>query len=66
MEGDAVAAFGDVRKRGYDDQALQLLIAFENKKVLSYIWDSNAPEGVSVDESIGWPINIGIRVIVVN
>jgi membrane protein DedA with SNARE-associated domain len=57
---------GDVRKRGHNDQALQLLVAFENKKVLSYIWDSNAPEGVSVDESIGWPFNIGIKVIVVN
>jgi len=57
---------GDVRKKGYNDQALQLLIAFENRKVLSYVWDSNAPEGAVVDESIGWPVNLAIKVIVVN
>ena len=56
---------GDVRKEGYDDQALQLLVAFENRRVLSYVWDSNAPEGAVVDESIGWPVNLAIRVIVV-
>lgn len=56
---------GDLRKKGYNDQALQLLVAFENRKVLSYVWDSNAPEGSVVDESIGWPVNLAIRVIVV-
>lgn len=57
---------GDVRKRGCDDQALQLLVAFENRRVLSYIWDSNAPEGFTADQSIGWPVNIMIKVIVVD
>ncbi len=56
---------GDVRKKGHNDQALQLLVAFENRRVLSYVWDSNAPEGAVVDESIGWPVNLAIRVIVV-
>jgi hypothetical protein len=56
---------GDVRKKGRNDQALQLLVAFENGKALSYVWDSNAPEGAIVDESIGWPVNVAIRVIVV-
>ncbi len=56
---------GDVREKGHNDQALQLLVAFENRKVLSYVWDSNAPEGTVVDESIGWPVNLAIRVIVV-
>ncbi len=56
---------GDVRKKGHNDQALQLLVAFENRSVLSYVWDSNAPEGAVVDESIGWPVNLAIRVIVV-
>ena len=56
---------GDVRKKGYNDQALQLLVAFENRRVLSYVWDSNAPEGAVVDESIGWPVNLAIKVIVV-
>ncbi|HXW68502.1 MAG TPA: DUF3047 domain-containing protein [Dissulfurispiraceae bacterium] len=56
---------GDVRKKGHDDQVLQLLVAFQNRRVLSYIWDSNAPEGAVVDESLGWPINLVIKVIVV-
>ncbi|MCG6551265.1 MAG: DUF3047 domain-containing protein [Candidatus Magnetominusculus sp. LBB02] len=34
---------GDVRMRECNDQALQLLIAFESGKVISYVWDSNAP-----------------------
>ena len=56
---------GDVRQKGHNDQALQLLVAFENRRVLSYVWDSNAPEGAVVDESIGWPVNLAIKVIVV-
>ncbi len=56
---------GDVRRRNLNDQALQLLVLFENGKVISYIWDSNAPEGTVRDESIPWPINIPIKVIVV-
>jgi hypothetical protein len=57
--------FGDVRKRRYNDQALQLLVAFENRKVISYVWDSNAPAGTITDESLGWPLNLKIKVIVV-
>ena len=56
---------GDVRMKERNDQALQLLVAFENGRILSYVWDSNAPEGTVADESIGWPVNLAIRVIVV-
>jgi len=56
---------GDVRKKGRNDQALQLLVAFQNRRVLSYVWDSNAPEGAVADESIGWPVNLAIKVMVV-
>jgi len=56
---------GDVRKKNYNDQALQILVAFENRKVLSYVWDSNAPEGTVTDESLGWPFNLQIKVVVV-
>lgn len=56
---------GDVRKKGHNDQALQLLVAFDNKKVLSYVWDSNAPEGTIARESVMWPFSIEIAVIVV-
>jgi hypothetical protein len=56
---------GDIRRKERNDQALQLLVAFDNNRVLSYVWDSNAPEGTVADESIGWPVNLAIRVIVV-
>jgi len=36
---------GDFRKGSRDDQAAQLLVAFSDRRVLSYIWDSNAPKG---------------------
>lgn len=36
---------GDFRRAATDDQAAQLLVAFEDRKVLSYIWDTSAPKG---------------------
>jgi len=36
---------GDFRKTSTDDQAAQVLVAFADRRVLSYIWDSNAPKG---------------------
>jgi hypothetical protein len=59
-------AFGDVRKKERNDQGLQILFAFENRKIISYVWDANAPEGTITDESFGWPLNLSIKVIVVN
>ncbi|MFZ5906464.1 MAG: DUF3047 domain-containing protein [Nitrospirota bacterium] len=56
---------GDARRKDLNDQALQVLIAFENRKIISYIWDSNAPEGTVVDESLGWPFSVAVKVIVV-
>ena len=44
---------GDVRRRGRNDQGLQVLLAFEDRKVISYIWDSSAPVGTVTEESIG-------------
>jgi hypothetical protein len=38
-------AGGDFRKAATDDQAAQVLVAFDDKRVLSYIWDSSAPKG---------------------
>lgn len=56
---------GDVRYRSKNDQALQILIAFEGKKILSYVWDSNAPEGTITEESLPWPFSLKIKVLVV-
>ncbi len=36
---------GDFRKSSTDDQAAQVLVAFADRRVLTYIWDSNAPKG---------------------
>lgn len=56
---------GDVRAKKKNDQAAQLLILFEGSKSISYVWDTMAPEGTVMDESIGWPINIKVKVMVV-
>jgi Protein of unknown function (DUF3047) len=57
---------GDVREKSKDDQALQLLVAFKDGRVLSYVWDANAPAGTIEDESLPWPLSITIKVIVIN
>lgn len=36
---------GDFRKSSTDDQAAQLLVAFSDRRVISYIWDTGAPKG---------------------
>ena len=47
---------GDVRQHNLlfganrNDQALQVLVAFDGGKVLSYVWDTTAPVGAEVDE----------------
>lgn len=43
---------GDLRNRATDDQAAQLLVAFDDRRVLSYIWDSNAPKGTMRSVSV--------------
>lgn len=54
-----------MRSKKKNDQAAQLLIAFKGRKIISYIWDTVAPEGSVSDESIGWPINLKIKIITV-
>ena len=58
-------ASGDLREKSRNDQAMQILFVFEGNRVISYVWDSNAPEGTISDESIGWPFNLRIKVLVV-
>ncbi len=36
---------GDFRRASTDDQAAQVLVAFSDKRILTYIWDTNAPKG---------------------
>jgi Protein of unknown function (DUF3047) len=42
---------GDFRHPSTDDQAAQVLIAFADHRILSYIWDSNAPKGIMENAS---------------
>jgi hypothetical protein len=57
---------GDIRDGDRNDQALQVLVAFEDGRVLSYVWDTNAPRGTVAREHYPWPISLDIRAIVVN
>jgi Protein of unknown function (DUF3047) len=36
---------GDFRRASSDDQAAQVLVAFSDKRILTYIWDTSAPKG---------------------
>jgi hypothetical protein len=52
---------GDIRKSSLNpfaenknDQALQLLVTFDNGDVISYMWDSTAPAGTEVKERNLW------------
>ena len=42
---------GDFRKASTDDQAAQVLVAFQDRRVLTYIWDSSAPRGTMAHAS---------------
>jgi hypothetical protein len=40
-------AGGDFRRSTTDDQAAQVLVAFDDNRVITYIWDSSAPKGTA-------------------
>jgi len=40
-------AGGDFRRAATDDQAAQVLVAFADRRVLTYIWDTTAPKGTA-------------------
>jgi len=42
---------GDFRRAASDDQAAQVLVAFDDKRILTYIWDSTAPKGAAQSAS---------------
>ena len=42
---------GDFRRASTDDQAAQVLVAFGDRRILSYIWDSTAPKGTAQNAS---------------
>jgi hypothetical protein len=36
---------GDFRRASTDDQAAQVLVAFADRRIITYLWDSTAPKG---------------------
>ncbi len=53
---------GDFRHFWSDDQAAQVLVAFDDRRVLSYIWDTTAPQGTM--ENANSPLLIHVFAIV--
>jgi hypothetical protein len=54
---------GDFRKSKTDDQAAQLFLAFDSRKIIVYIWDTTAPQGLVAD---AWaPPFMNVKAIVV-
>ncbi len=42
---------GDFRRASTDDQAAQVLVAFDDRRILGYIWDTSAPKGAEQKSS---------------
>ena len=42
---------GDFRRASTDDQAAQVLVAFQDRRVVTYIWDTSAPKGTMANAS---------------
>jgi hypothetical protein len=42
---------GDFRRASTDDQAAQVLVAFADRRILTYIWDTSAPQGTAQSAS---------------
>ncbi|HEY7387958.1 MAG TPA: DUF3047 domain-containing protein [Bryobacteraceae bacterium] len=49
---------GDFRHNATDDQAAQVLVLFSDHRVLSYIWDSTAPQGFSDSDGAYWLVHV--------
>jgi len=42
---------GDFRRASTDDQAAQVMVAFADRRIVSYIWDTSAPKGTFLSAS---------------
>ena len=43
---------GDFRRASTDDQAAQVLVAFADRRIITYLWDSTAPKGAMQSSSV--------------
>jgi hypothetical protein len=60
---DRLPTGGDLRSNERDDQSAQLFVAFANRNVITYVWDSNAPVGTVTSSWI--PFVARIKTVVV-
>jgi hypothetical protein len=51
----SLPAGGDFRRASTDDQAAQVLVAFADRRIIAYLWDSTAPKG-AMQSSSGIPL----------
>jgi hypothetical protein len=47
----SLPAGGDFRQSSTDDQAAQVLVAFADRRIITYLWDSTAPKGAMQSSS---------------
>jgi hypothetical protein len=40
-------AGGDFRRSSSDDQAAQILVGFDDNRIITYLWDTSAPKGTA-------------------
>jgi hypothetical protein len=55
-------AGGDFRQSATDDQAAQVLVGFDDRRVLAYIWDTTSPKGVMETTSLLPLIHLSVTV----
>ena len=49
---------GDFRRASTDDEAAQVLVAFTDRRIITYLWDSTAPKGAMQSSSEIPPVHI--------
>jgi Protein of unknown function (DUF3047) len=59
---EALPAGGSFRERATNDQALQVLFAFDGGKVVSYVWDTAGPVGAT-GSGLSWQDDVRVTVL---
>lgn len=59
---EALPEGGNFRERATNDQALQILFAFDGGKVVSYIWDATGPIG-AIGSGLSWQDDVRVIVL---
>jgi len=59
---EALPKGGNFRERATNDQALQVMFAFDGGKVVSYIWDTTGPAGAT-GSGLSWQDDVRVIVL---